>query len=161
MEKSVFLLIGSTLWLSGLLFSQADFYSDINKYLTKNAQNCTKYIPKDLRKLLRNAEPPNDENLVLLESLLRCLHKSLRHMNESSPFALTQYPQILYNIALNEVVSLNFDGILAIKAHISRLLIDFLQRLQGGRKSYRTEFFYLKSAIILRFVSDPQFPFLN
>ena len=81
------------------------------------------------------------ENLVLLNLLLKCLHKNLMHLNETSPFALTPNPQILYNIELSEVVSLSFDGILTFKAYIFLTLKRFFFRSPRGRQDLnRNEF---------------------
>ena len=128
MDKTMFLLIAPNLlvWLIVLQCSQANnptprqFYDFIDKSLTENALNCTKFIDKNWKNWLDLTEPPkfskDGENLVLLKSLLSCLHKILTNMNETSPFALAENPQILYSVALSEVVSLRSDGILAIKA---------------------------------------------
>lgn len=128
----MFLLIGLIVLISNLQSGQAninmsnDFYFVINKSLTQTALNCSQYIPNTWREWMMLTEPPNDlaggQMLVLLRSLLSCLHGNLTHMNETAPFALSPYPQILYNIALSEVVSLSFDGILVTKAHIFQLL---------------------------------------
>ena len=66
-------------------------------------------------------EPPDDvdseEMHLFLKPLLTCLHnEQLPGVNDTSPFPLVASPLILYNVALNEVLSLSFDGIIAVKA---------------------------------------------
>lgn len=103
--------------------SMENYYNMISYELTKAAVNCTSFIPKDMLQIMQSNDPPvhptYGEMTVPLEFLLKCLHANLLNVNESSPFSYTLAPTIKYNIALNEVVSLGFDGILVTKAHTS------------------------------------------
>lgn len=112
------LLIG-TLCGSALSQTLNDFYSEINQKHSKAALNCSNKIPEDWRELMRTREPPNDMagNHIMAEYLLSCLHERLVFINETSPFSYTPEPQILYDIILNQMVSLSFDGTLVTKAY--------------------------------------------
>lgn len=100
--------------------STGDFYTAINKELDEEAANCTNSIP-DKRRLLMNVhEPPNDQTggKMLTEYLLACLHQKILNINEASPFSLSAQPRILYDIVLNQVVSLSFEGTFETKARM-------------------------------------------
>ena len=139
---TILISIGLAIWISCLQSQSAqanintgmsnDFYSIINQSLSTTALNCTNFITPSWRKWMKLTDPPDDlaggQMLVLLKSLLSCLHWNLKLMNETSPFALTPQPQILYNVALNEVVSLSFDGIL-----ITKVLYTFLNPFYASR----------------------------
>lgn len=90
--------------------------------MRKNATaNCTKYIPDNMQKLMKEYNPPEDpvsgqKMLVPTEYLHACLYAELPHVLDSSPFTLVSRPLIRYNIGLNHVVSLGFDGVLVTKA---------------------------------------------
>lgn len=138
MREAALLLLGLTIWISSPHYGQAeiqitndDFYSVINTSLTQTSVNCTQYIPNNWREVMMRTQPPRDladgQMLVLLKPLLACLHGELTHMNESSPFSLTPRPEILYSMALCEVASLSFEGILVTKAK------NFLQNLSCER----------------------------
>ena len=120
----MWLLSGSVLWLT-LVHCNGDtnqssksFYTAVNEQLEKSAVNCSRFIPDGMQELMSEYEPPDDSTggQMLVEYLLLCLHRRLVRMNEASPFALTASPQILYDLVLNQVVSLGFDGKLVTKA---------------------------------------------
>ena len=124
MRNKMWLLSGSVLWLT-LVYCNGDsdqssksFYTAINEQLEQTAVNCSSFIPDSMRELMSKHEPPDDPTggQMLVEYLLACLHRSLVRMNEASPFALSARPQILYDVVLNQVVSLGFDGTLVTKA---------------------------------------------
>ena len=94
------------------------FYTAISTKQTLAALNCTSSIPASLSELMHMHEPPNDPTggQVLAEYLLACLHQRLPRRNERSPFSHVAQPQINYDITLNQVVSLGFDGTLITKA---------------------------------------------
>ena len=129
MTKLVWLFIWcllSALWIAEVQNVQTEnksaenFYKAVKAKFSQVAVNCTEFIPEDWRLLMLEHEPPNDPTygmmLAPLEYLLQCLHAKLVNMNETAPFSFTARPYIQYNIALNEVVSLGFDGILITKA---------------------------------------------
>ena len=94
-------------------------YSELDKYLRKNALNCTKYIPEKLQQWMRDhgiTEEIDGQYIIGSEYLLPCLNRELGNVNETSPFSLRENSEISYSMALNEIVSLGFDGILISKA---------------------------------------------
>ena len=105
-----------------------DFYNELSIKLKQEALNCTRYIPQQWKTWMQEHEPPSDpetvggvtrdtsQALAGFEYLTRCLHAELAHKNETPPFSLTLHPTIAYNMVLNEVVSLGFDGTLVTKA---------------------------------------------
>ena len=94
------------------------FYSAVSTKLEQAALNCTYLIPEGWRKVMLAHEPPNDPTggQMLVEYLLACLHENRKLVNEASPFSLSPLPNISYDISLNQVVSLGFDGTLTTKA---------------------------------------------
>lgn len=95
----------------------------INATFAQETVNCSRYIPAKWIKLMQEYEP-NDTitghlHHVPEEFLIECLREELKYKNESSPFSFLLGGVILYNIAINEVVSLGFDGILVTKARES------------------------------------------
>ena len=88
----------------------------------KSVVNCSIFIPEEIQQLMRENDPPNLPNagqmFALVEYLLACLQTKLPNVGDSSPFALLSNPTIAYNVGLNQVVSLGFDGILTTKALI-------------------------------------------
>ena len=98
--------------------STNDFYSAVSAKLGQEALNCTYSIPEGWLKVMLAHEPPNDPTggEMLVEYLLACLHKNRNLVNEASPFSLSPLPHIFYDISLNQVVSLGFDGTLVTKA---------------------------------------------
>ena len=123
--------IGLAFWLTGVLCDRVinksnndnDFYAAVNAKRAQDAANCSQYIPNDWQQWMRNHEPPTDTNgdqmLAPLQYLLECLRATLVHVNGTSPFSLIPHPHILYNMALNEVLSFGFDGTLVTKARSS------------------------------------------
>lgn len=82
--------------------------------------NCTRYIPANWRRWSNEQYQSKDSLAGVLiyaplEYLIACLRAELTHTNETPPFSLTREPTIEYSIALNEVVSLGFDGQLVTK----------------------------------------------
>lgn len=105
-------------WTSG-----NDYNFDARRQLSKNVINCSSYIPDYWRQIMLKNEPPTDptsgmEEFVPQQYLYACLQAELRHVNATSPFSFTARDSsfIKYNIALNEVVSLGFDGTLVTRA---------------------------------------------
>lgn len=92
----------------------------INKKLSEEAANCTSYIPEKWIQLMREYQPRDKKthhlHHVPEEYLIACLRREFRQKNDSSPFSMSIGGSISYNIAINEVVSLGFDGIFVTKA---------------------------------------------
>ena len=98
-----------------------NLYSALYKTLENNAANCTKYIPEKWQQWMRDNSITKEvdlEQTMGSEYLLACLNRELENVkvNETSPFSLSDQDNISYSMALNEVVSLGFDGILISKA---------------------------------------------
>lgn len=99
-----------------------EYYIDAEEHLSQEALNCARYIPSGWRQLmLRHEKTMNqlrdNRECVPQQYLFTCLQVELRQMNETSPFSFTSpnATRIEY-MALNEVVSLGFDGSLVTKA---------------------------------------------
>lgn len=92
------------------------FFTAADAELAKGAVNCTRFIPANWRQLLQEHNPDGPTSGQLLrvpeDYLLACLRAELKQKNGTSPFSFTPRNHISYNIALKEVVSLDFDGIL-------------------------------------------------
>ena len=124
MNKAMWFFILCPVWLTVMQSSLAtqqptnDFYTAINTQQILAALNCTSSIPDSLRELMHMHEPPNDSTggQILAEYLIACLHQRLPRRTERSPFSHVAQPQINYDITLNQVVSLGFDGTLITKA---------------------------------------------
>lgn len=132
------LLIWSALWLTLTHYVRSasnltkNIYSAIDQQLSDGALNCTNSIPHNLLQMMRVHEPPFDSTggQMLAEYLQSCLQKNIVSM-QTPPFSLTDKPRILYNIALNQVVSLGFDGTLQAKARhltIYYLFYEYLDK---------------------------------
>ena len=98
-------------------------YLPLIVFKQKTIANCTQYIPKDEQHWMRENKPakyPDNTEIMLVPSeyLYACLNAELPHVKDSPPFELVSNPLICYNIGLNQVVSLGFDGILTTKALI-------------------------------------------
>lgn len=93
-----------------------NFYIDAAEQFSKNAINCSRYIPDFWRTIMLKNEPP--EEFVPQQYLYECLRAEIQNVNTTSPFWFTarNSSYIKYYIALNEVLSLDFDGILVTKA---------------------------------------------
>ena len=94
-------------------------YRTLFKTLEQNAANCTKYIPEKWQQWMRDnsiTKELNNMQKMGSDYLLACLNRERENVNETSPFSLTENDEIYYSIALNEVVSLGFDGTLISKA---------------------------------------------
>lgn len=130
-ERTVWLTVGIwwAQWLSGAQSSgpptrkSRRFDAAVNAKRAEAAVNCTRYVPDEWRQWMRAHEPLDEpassgggKMLAPLEYLFACLQAELPHVNETSPFSLTPSPRIEYEMALHEVVSLGFNGILATKA---------------------------------------------
>lgn len=89
------------------------FYIDLENSFKQKAVNCTRYIPADFRSLTVKY---NVSGILTSEYLLACLNAELPKTNRTSPLELGIDPSIKYNFALNEVLSLGFDGLLVLKA---------------------------------------------
>lgn len=124
----LWLFVGCALWLMAVCCVRAanqsknDFYAVANAKLARDATNCTRYIPSDWRQLMREHEPEtsttDEQPVVPEEYLYACLHDDKKNMNETAPFSFAQYSFIRYNMAINDVLSLGFDGTLITKACI-------------------------------------------
>lgn len=123
MRTALWSFIGWGLCLIGTHSAQAankstkNFYTAAREELLKGARNCTRYIPDNWLQLMREIEPVDPTSGIQLsvpeDYLYSCLSNELKHKNDTSPFSYTSRNYITYNIALKEVVSLGFDGILA------------------------------------------------
>lgn len=107
--------------------SKTDSYSKFKEIFDRNATNCTRYIPADILQIMRENDPSIEFNeysensaifsqMVPEEYLFACLRKEFKHKNDTSPFSFTNGNVLEYNVALNELVSLSFDGTLITKA---------------------------------------------
>lgn len=97
-----------------------DFYEAADAKLKEDAINCTRYIPEDWQKLMREHKPPLYKSGRLLyvpeEYLFDCLKAEFKNKNRTSPFSFSKDDNIEYSIVLNEVMSLSFDGLLVTQA---------------------------------------------
>lgn len=126
MRKVVWLLFGLAISINTARSSRADlnsttdYYPAVREKLSNEAVNCTESIPQDWREFMRKHEPPNNKvgGYALVKYLIECLHAKLVHLNETSPFAFVPNPFIKYDIMLNQVVSLKFDGALHTKVNL-------------------------------------------
>lgn len=130
--KNLLFSIGWALWVSVVHCEKSANNSTtslddaINKKLSEEAANCSSYIPEKWIQLMRDNQPndPISHHMhhVPEEYLIACLHGEVRHKNGSSPFSTSLGGTIQYNIAINEVVSLGFDGIFVTKVSMSNLI---------------------------------------
>ena len=89
----------------------------VSNLRNRTAVNCTGYIPEEWKQFMREHHPVNNyRNFVPNEYLLACLTAQFPLVKNTPPFSLASSPQISYNVGLNQVVSLGYDGILTIKA---------------------------------------------
>lgn len=103
--------------------STNDVDKDIEEKLLRDIINCTRYIPADFLQIMYKHQSTLE--IVPYDYQIACLQAELRHKNETPPFDLRKESTIKYNIALNELVSLGFDGTLITKARISREGLPF------------------------------------
>ena len=103
---------------SNSTYNVSKAYAPLIVFKPRAIANCTQYIPKDDQRWMR--ENPDSAKIMLVPSeyLYACLNAELPHVKDSPPFELVSNPIIHYNIGLNQVVSLGFDGILTTKALI-------------------------------------------
>ena len=105
--------------------SEMFFEYKIIESLHKLAANCTPYISPYFRLIMNERlEPPRYMN-VPSEYLDACLRANLPKTNSSAPFQYWQTSSLAYNIAINEVVSLDFDGNLQTKANIISIVMYY------------------------------------
>lgn len=95
--------------------SAIDFFPAAKEMFEKKAVNCTESIQPHWRELMQKSVHYKNGGFTLVKSLSECLHGKLIHVNETAPFPLVENPLILYDIMLNQVVSLGFDGTLITK----------------------------------------------
>lgn len=100
--------------------SEADEYEELNDTSPHAALNCTTYVQTDVRQWMSDHKPGTHKKSgspmnAPLEFVVACLRGELKHVNETSPFWIRPDPVIEYNMALNEVTSLGFDGVLVTK----------------------------------------------
>lgn len=144
MNNALWFSIACALWLGShcndTVANQStnDYYKRAVEKLREEAINCSKYIPSAWRQIMQNSEPPfdpisNRKEYVPQQYLFDCLRAELRHMDEASPFSLaarnSDESRIEYNIALNEVVSLGFDGTLVTKARSYSYIVQVHYRV--------------------------------
>lgn len=98
-----------------------NFKIEVNRMFEQTATNCTPYIAQNFLSLLVKYEYQilNGTDTVMHvpdEYLIDCLRAELPKTNWTSPFRFAPNASMQYNIAINEVLSLGFDGVLVTKA---------------------------------------------
>jgi hypothetical protein len=125
LEQTMWIFICWALFLTSIQCSKNDTnQTKLDEVLigirNSSAVNCTQFIPPEIQKLMWEHDPPNvrssGQMYALVEYLLACLLAKLPNTKDTSPFAFLSDPTISYNVGLNQVVSLGFDGILTTKA---------------------------------------------